>query len=106
MFTNELTFIYTVEQGKLLKFRVECYNPETFIFTAIMGNRKIRGTLEDSDMFFKTAAEAVAQEYLDLQEIATTCRQEVLDALATYKAARSAAACTMQELVDRLVQNG
>lgn len=104
MFGNpELEYVYTVELGKLVKLRVETYNPESFTFTAVKANRKIRGNLEDSDIFFKTPEEAVAQAYAELQEIAAECRQEVLDALATYKAAREAAACSIQDLVFRLV---
>jgi hypothetical protein len=96
MFTCDLDYVYTVEENRLKKLRVEEFNVKTSVFIAVDKGRRIRGSL-DCSMFFRSEQEALQQGYNDIREMLVGVREEYEDALASYRTARKLGRLTLED---------
>ena len=89
-------YVYTIQEGKLLRYLVESFNPDTSVFVGYHKGRKVRGSL-DCSMFFRTPDEALKEEHDGYKQGVHDAAQEVRDAIAAYLTIKKVATMSFEE---------
>ena len=92
---NGPKYVYSLWDGKVERATVTKYDPET----GRIEGTKNRGRFVSSlgTIYFETPEEAVRSEHEDIKESLVDARQDVQDALATYKTVRRIALMPFEE---------
>ena len=92
---NGPKYVYSLWDGKVERATVTKYDPETGRIEGFKGRGRFTTTL--GVLYFETPEEAVRSEHEDVKEALVDARQEVQDALATYKTVRRIASMSFEE---------
>jgi len=83
----EIEYVYTFWEGVLERAVVDSYNPVTEKITGHSDGRRFVSSM-DCGIYFRTPEEAVKEDHDAIKESLVEARQEVQDALASYRAIR------------------
>lgn len=92
---NGPKYVYSLWDGTLERATVTSHDLETGRIEGIKNRAKFVSSL--GVIYFETPEEAVKSEYEDIKESLVDARQDVQDALATYKAVRRIALMPFEE---------